>query len=106
MTLSEVKLYLRVDHDDEDTLITSLLAAAENYIQKTTGKTQVKTGTDELGVTTYAAITTDELYNLCVKIMVAHWYENRAIQSPSATNDFSFSAQALINHISLCGDYL
>lgn len=106
MTLETIKEYLKVDHCYEDTLITSLLAAAESFIQKTTDKTQVKTGIDALGVTTYATISTDELYNLCVKIMVAHWYENRAVQSPSATNDFSFSAQALINHISLCGDYV
>lgn len=105
MTLETIKEYLKVDGTDEDTLITSLLAAAESFIQKTTGKTQVKTGIDALGVTTYASISTDELYNLCVKIMVAHWYENRAVQASTQLNDFSFSVQALINHISLCGDY-
>lgn len=96
MELTEIKNYLKVDHNDEDVLLMSLLAAAESYIKQTTGKTLKGT----------AAINTDELYNLCVKLMVAHWYENRAVQSPSATNDFSFSVQALINHISLCGDYV
>lgn len=105
MTLETIKEYLKVDHDDEDVLLTSLISAAEGFTQKTTGKTQVKTGVDELGVTTYAAINTDELYNLCVKLMVAHWFENRAVQTNTQLNDFSFSVQALINHISLCGDY-
>ena len=71
MELTEIKDYLRVDHNDEDVLLMSLLAAAESYIKQTTGKTLKGT----------AAINTDELYNLCVKLMVAHWYENRAVQS-------------------------
>lgn len=106
MTLDDMKLYLRVDNVEEEDIISSLMTAAESFIQKTTGKTQIATGVDELGVTTYAAISTDELYNLCVKIMVSHWYENRAVQSPTQLNDFSFSAQALINHIAMCGDYV
>lgn len=91
-----VHLYLRIDTNAEDTLLTSLLAAAESYIKQTTGKTLKGT----------AAITTDELYNLCVKLMVAHWYENRAVQSPTNLTKIDYTVQALINHIALSGDYV
>lgn len=106
MTLETIKEYLKIDGTDEDVLLTSLISAAEGFIQKTTGKTRVKTGVDESGLPTYAAISTDELYNTCVKLMIAHWFENRAVQATTQLNDFSFSATALINHIAMCGDYL
>lgn len=96
MTLSDVKLYLRVDTTADDALITSLMTAAESYIKQTTGKTLKGT----------AAINTDELYNLCVKLMVAHWYENRAVQSPTNLTKIDYTVQALINHISLSRDYV
>ena len=96
MELSVMKAYLHIDSTDEDTLITALISAAESFIQQTTGKTLKGT----------ANINTDELYNLCVKLMVSHWIENRAVQAATQLNDFSFSVQALINHIAMCGDYL
>ena len=96
MELATMKSYLKVDDTSEDTLITALISAAESYVKQTTGKTLKGT----------ANINTDELYNLCVKLMVAHWFENRAVQAQTQLNDFSFSVQALINHIAMCGDYL
>lgn len=95
MELSTMKSYLRIDDTSEDALITALISAAESFVQQTTGKTLKGT----------ANINTDELYNLCVKLMVSHWFENRAVQANTQLNDVSFSVQALINHISLCGDY-
>jgi uncharacterized phage protein (predicted DNA packaging) len=99
MELTDIKEYLRVDHDDEDVLLMSLLAAAESYIKQQTGKTKVVVNEVEV------AISTDELYKLCVKLMVAHWYENRAVQSPTNLTNLDYSVQALVNHITLCGDY-
>jgi uncharacterized phage protein (predicted DNA packaging) len=99
MELTDIKEYLRVDHNDEDVLLMSLLAAAESYIKQQTGKTKVVVNEVE------AAISTDELYKLCVKLMVAHWYENRAVQSPTNLTNLDYSVQALVNHITLCGDY-
>lgn len=106
MTLDEVKLYLRVDSTDEDAGITALLAAATSYINQQTGKTKKITGTDEAGLPVTIAIDTDDLYNLCIKLMVAHWYENRGVEIPGSLTRITHSVDALVNHISMCGDYI
>jgi uncharacterized phiE125 gp8 family phage protein len=38
VTLAQAKLYLRVDFDDDDTLITALITAAREYCEKYTGR--------------------------------------------------------------------
>src|SRR5690554_1238084 len=101
MTLDDVKLYLRVDTSDDDALIQSLITAAETYIKQQTGKTKKIVGAEETD------ISTDDLYNLCVKLLVAHWYENRGVEiSDRATvTKISHSVDALVRHIAMCGDY-
>jgi len=39
ITLEEAKLYLRVDANDDDSLITLQIKAAEEYLKNSTGKT-------------------------------------------------------------------
>lgn len=93
MTLEEAKLYMRVDDDTDDALITSLLAAAQQYVERKTGKIYKPE---------------DELWNLCIKQLVIHWYENREVQATSTRNNLvtiDHTAEAIISHISLCGDY-
>ena len=102
MTLDDVKLYLRVDTSDDDALIQSLITAAETYIKQQTGKTKKIVGAEETD------ISTDDLYNLCVKLLVAHWYENRGVETGGgrvAVTKISHSVDALVNHIAMCGDY-
>ena len=67
MTLNEVKVYLKLDDDltEDDELITGLIDAAKTYIEDSTGKSYQDT----------------QLYNLAVKMIVAHWYENRQVIS-------------------------
>ncbi|WP_373205961.1 head-tail connector protein [Clostridium tertium] len=65
MELEELKLFLRVDGNEEDSLIKSLQAAAEEYL------------TDAGIMKNY----NKEKYKLAVKILVNHWYENRAIET-------------------------
>lgn len=63
MELEEIKLFLRVDSDDEDTLIQDMQSAAEIYLLNA-GVTQ-----------TYD----NKLYCLVVKMLITHWYENRSV---------------------------
>lgn len=100
MTVDDLKIYLRVDGTDDDDLISGLIAAATSYIQRTTGKTKVVISAVE------ADISTDELYNICLKMMIAHWYENRGVEIAGNLTKISHSVDALVAHISLCGDYV
>ena len=103
MTLDDVKLYLRVDTSDDDALIQSLITAAEMYIKQQTGKTKKIVGAKKTD------ISTDDLYKLCVKLLVAHWYENRGVETSGGrvvVTKISHSVDALVNHIAMCGDYV
>ena len=91
MTLDDIKNYLKVDHGEDDALIQSLIAAARQYIEKQTGKIYKPD---------------DEVWNICIKLMVAHWYENRGIEvAGTIIARIGHTVDALINHIAMCGDY-
>lgn len=65
MDLEELKLFLRIDGEEENSLIEGLKIGAEEYL-------------------TNAGIQKDyskELYKLAIKILVIHWYENRAVET-------------------------
>lgn len=65
MNLEDLKLFLKIDDHEEDALIEALQLSAEEYL-------------------TNAGINKDyskELYKLAIKILVSHWYENRAIET-------------------------
>ena len=109
MTLEEAKLYLRVDTDDDDTLIQALITAAESYVKQQTGKTKRIVGIDQNGQPIYEDIKESELWKLAVKLLLAHWYENRGVEKASSRNTIakiSHSVDALVNHIVMCGDYV
>lgn len=80
MTLNDVKLYLRVDGYDEDDVIQSLIDAAKAFI---------KTGT---GVT---FTDTDARHVLTLKMIVAHWYDNRGLVGSATELPFTVTAQLL-----------
>ncbi|WP_304160045.1 head-tail connector protein [Phascolarctobacterium succinatutens] len=93
VTLEQAKNYLKVDEDitDDDELISSLISAASDYVERTTGK--MADGSP--------------LCELCVKQLVAHWYENRAVYSskPGAINVLPHTVTALLTHIAQCEAY-
>ena len=83
MELDELKLYLRVDIEDDDTLIAALQKSAEEYLEN-------------------AGVTKDyskELYKLAIKLLVSHWYENRDVQSEKAAAKLSFSLDTIITQL-------
>ncbi|MGE7216590.1 head-tail connector protein [Priestia koreensis] len=85
VTLEEMKLYLRVDEDLEDDLIESFIKVAEEYIFNATGKKF-----DE---------NAPETAKLIVKLLVSHWYENRAITTNQPSNLIDFSVRSLLSQI-------
>jgi uncharacterized phage protein (predicted DNA packaging) len=92
MTLDDMKKYLRVEPEvtEDDALIESLVFAATDYVQRQTGKSYDGT---------------QEIWNLVVKMLVAHWYENRGAEVSGNLSRISHSVDALVNHIATCGDY-
>ena len=69
LTIEHVKEYLRIDGNDEDQALTTMLAASKSYLQSYLK--QKFTEFDELP---------DEFTIACLAL-VAHWYERREIQS-------------------------
>lgn len=83
----KVSEYLRAE--EEDTTLEPLVGSAVQYIEQSTG---------------IRFDGQDELYITAVKMLAAHWYENRGVLSANAM-EIPFSVESLINHIKLCGDY-
>lgn len=62
ITVEEAKQYLRLDGDEEDVLIESLVSAAESYLKNATG---------------HAFDATNSLAKLFCWVLVTDWYEHR-----------------------------
>lgn len=107
ISLDEVKIYLHVDSDAENALIESQMSAADRYISGKISKTQVYLSTGEDGIKIYGPIADDPLYQQCIKLMVAHWYENREIVAVgSNVVKVDHTVDSIIAHIQGCGDYI
>lgn len=89
MQLSDAKEFLRIEtsFSDEDSLITSLLLAGESYMENATGKKF--SGTNELA-------------KLCLKMLIAHWYENRGVVTfNNANSKLPYGVDCLLSQLSL-----
>lgn len=80
MLLNDVKLYLRVDDYTEDEVIQGMIDAAKQYIQTGTGVAFDETNARHL---------------LTLKMIVAHWYDNRGFVGNTTELPFTVTAQLL-----------
>ena len=80
MDLDEVKIFLRVDGNDEDSLIQSLQFASELYLTNT-------------GI---IKDYTNDLYKTVVKLLIIHWYENRESFINFKTTKIDFGIETII----------
>ena len=78
MDLEEIKLYLRIDHNEEDTLLLSLQKASENYLYNAG----------------CAKNYDNNLYKIAVKMLITHWYDNRGLIG--STNLINYSLESII----------
>lgn len=83
MELTELKTYLRIDHDLDDELLKMLVSTAEKFIL---GSIEVEK-------------TDDERFNYAVTLLVSHWHENRVGTSTQALNEIPFGVTALIQQL-------
>ena len=91
ITLEEAKVYLKVESNvtEDDELITALISAASEYIQNATGK----------------ADSGSKIYDLCEKVLIAHWYENRGVATTANIIEMPHTVQAMLTHIKLSQAY-
>jgi len=90
--LDLVKQYLKLETalTDDDNLLEALITAAGTFIKNTAGKTFE----DE-----------NSLYDLALKLLVSHWYDNRNAVTDKPVNNLPYSLNAILEHLSLCGEY-
>lgn len=89
ITLDDCKLYLRIDTDEENSLIEDFIEIAESYLID--------------GVTNYLTnYSANENYqkkaDLLKKIIVGELYNNRDSSNDTRTN-FSFTVQSMMNQL-------
>lgn len=83
--LEELKLYLRIDGEEEDAFLSSLITAAKAYIKGATGK-EVDPAND--------------LHKLAVFLYCAHQYENRnPVLVGTVVTSLDYSLKTLLHHI-------
>ncbi|WP_333860796.1 head-tail connector protein [Clostridium sp.] len=87
LNLGEAKKYLRVDYEDEDEDIQSLLDAAEKYL--------INAGC--------ILNENDEIAKLAIKMLINEWYENRGpVLIGSISKKLEYGLQALIAQLKYC----
>lgn len=87
MTIQELKDYLCVDDDTQDSMIESLYDAAVKFCQDATGKPY----SDD-----------NQLYGLLIKMLVSHWYDSRGAVAGNQ-HEVPYTVSCLLNHIAMTG---
>jgi len=81
LTVENAKLYCRIDNNEEDDLIKNLIDAADSYIKTACGDYNSNSPKAEL----------------CQRILVNHWYENRS--ATGSTKGLKYSLDNLLIQI-------
>ena len=90
MLLSDVKAYLRVDHDLDDSSIQDMLTAAEGYLRRLCQPFLDGEG-DPLPL---ADLPAD--FQMAIKQLVGHWYDRRGATDFKQQHELPFCVNALI----------
>lgn len=88
ISLKEVKDYARIDIDEDDQLLQTLIAAAEEYLKNATGKEYPETDEDGNKINY-------ELEKIYLQLLIAYWYEKRT-PAGGVGEDFSFMTKSLM----------
>ena len=88
ITLEEVKEYARIDIDEDDALLETMITAVEEYLKNATGKEYPET--DENGSKINYML--EKVY---LQLLIAYWYEKRT-PAGGVGEDFSFMTKSLM----------
>lgn len=88
VSLDEVKNWLRIDFNDDDALLSTLISAAETYLKNATG---IEYDTE------------NHLAKLFCMTLIAEWYENREMVG-KATDQVRPIINSILMQLSYGGD--
>lgn len=96
ITLKEVKEYARIDIDEDDQLLETMIVSAEEYLRNATGKEYPETDEDGKKIN-YA------LEKVYLQMLIAYMYEQRSpvgsgkgAGAGSVPGDFNFAAKSIM----------
>lgn len=94
LSLEEIKNYLRVDYDEDDDYIYSLIIASENYLYNATGK---------------QFNSRNELAKQCCRVLIYDWYKDkgltiRATKNTNVSEKVKYTVQSMIQQLKYCED--
>lgn len=89
VSLEEAKQHMRIDIDDDNTYIQTLINAAEQFITTTTGKT---------------FDSTNALAKTACLLIIADLYDNRGLTSDGIKDKTRDIVTLILNQLSLSGD--
>lgn len=89
MNLVDMKNYLRLDHSEDDEILSQFIAAAKSYIVNAIGR----------------FVDGNPQFEIVAKMLVQHWYENRGMYE-SGTNGSSipFTVENLMTQLRYTDD--
>lgn len=88
ITLKEIKEYARIDIDEDDQLLETMIASAEEYLKNATGKEYPET--DGSGNKINYGL--EKIY---LQLLVSYWYEKRT-PAGGAGEDFGYMTKSLL----------
>ena len=101
ITLAKVKLYCRIDADNDDQLLEGLITSAVDLIKQQSGKnTYIGDGKGEP-----VAIEEIQLFQTCVCQLVEHWYDRRGAADNVQHYHLPFTVDTLIAHFKYSCEY-
>ena len=101
ITLEKVKRYCRVDITEDDSLLSSLMAAASLLIKEQSGKNKYIGNGSSVPVD----IDDTELFQTCVCQLVEHWYDRRGAVDGQQQHHIPYAADSLIAHFKYSCEY-
>lgn len=89
LALEDIKMYLKIDGYEEDSLLEHLKSSAECYLEEAGIKINYKKGT----------------YRLCVLMLIQHYYTNRSpiVEGTKYVEEIPFGIRGFIQQLQLGG---
>ncbi|MCB6219088.1 head-tail connector protein [Bacillus paralicheniformis] len=89
MNLVDMKNYLRLDHSEDDQMLTQFIAAAKSYIVNAIGR----------------FVDGSPQFEIVAHMLVAHWYENRGMYESGTTgSSIPFTVENLLTQLRYTDD--